>query len=143
MTSIAIEHKQAILERVEAGEYLGDIAKSYGISASAICNQLSGDPEYIVAQEYGYGSKVRAREVELEDATDAVGVSRARELASLAKWWAANGAPHIYARDKQPAVTVNLGSSYLDLLKQVDALDHPPVQQGIDQTPHTPDSGQD
>ena len=95
MTALAIIHRDEIIQRVAAGEYLASIAKDLGVAGKgqAISNVLASDPEYQAARETGLEAKLARREADLEVADPAT-VPRARELLSHARWRAEREAPH-------------------------------------------------
>lgn len=85
--SPAVLNRDAILERIEAGDRLSDIAASYGFkSHSAIVKRLQNDPDYLIAREVGVERRMEDREKDLEVADDSVTVARARDLLSHSRW---------------------------------------------------------
>lgn len=93
--AIAVIHRDDIIARVAAGEYLASIAQSLGLKGKgqSISDYLADDPEYRAAREYGLEARMAQREGELEVAPKD-DVPRARELLSHARWRAEREAPH-------------------------------------------------
>ncbi len=87
MGSIVLANRDNVIERIEKGERLIDIAESLGLrSAAAIYNALGQTPEYIAARQVALDVRMEKRERELETAEDSVQVNRAKELLSHARW---------------------------------------------------------
>jgi hypothetical protein len=114
---VAISHKDDIIARVEAGEKLIDIAKSYGLTTHAsLSKYLASDPDYQAARELGLESRMDQREEELESANDSVTVARARELLSHARWRAERECPKRWGAQNTGAtfgtggITINIGT---------------------------------
>lgn len=104
--AIAILNKQAILERLQAGEYVKDIAVSLNVTPSAIKNQLSNDPEYQDALEQALDSRMILREQMLETAPDMLSVSRARELLRHAEFRASVECPKRWGKNSDVSVQI-------------------------------------
>ena len=84
---LAIQNRIEILELVEKGERLIDIAKRYGLKThTAISNYLADDPGYKLARLNGAHTRLEAREIELENCTTMVEVSKHRDLLSHQRW---------------------------------------------------------
>ena len=79
-------HKDSILEAVMNGVELLDISKKLGVTPAAISNELAALPEYQAARTLGLEVKLRLREIELESASDMVGVTKSDKLLKLAQW---------------------------------------------------------
>lgn len=105
MTAIAITHKDDIIARVAKGDMLKAIATDLGVTPSAICNQLHDDKDYLAAREAGALVRLETQYEALEAATDAVGVSRARECFRAAAWFAEREFPGRWAQ-RPPTVAV-------------------------------------
>jgi len=86
MTSLAILHKEEILNRVSQGERLSSIAISLGISKQAISSQLTNDPDYQAAYQSFHDARLDNAEGLLESAVDQIDVARARELWKAYSW---------------------------------------------------------
>ena len=87
MIPIALENREAIIEAVSKGERLIDIAKRYGLKThSGIANHLAQDPEYKLARLNGAHTRLEVREIELENCTTMVEVSKHRDLLSHQRW---------------------------------------------------------
>jgi hypothetical protein len=86
MTSLAILHKEEILNRVSQGERLSSIAISLGISKQAISSQLTNDPDYQAAYQSFHDARLDNAEGLLESATDQIDIARARELWKAYSW---------------------------------------------------------
>ena len=86
MTSLAILHKEEILNRVSQGERLSSIAISLGISKQAISSQLTNDPDYQAAYQSFHDARLDNAEGLLESATDQLDIARARELWKAYSW---------------------------------------------------------
>lgn len=106
MTSIVLQQRDAILDRMRKGERLSDIATSLGLTShAAISMRLSKDPEYQAARIESLASRLDLRETELEGANDSVTVARARELLSHARWRAEREAPQVWGVKQETVVT--------------------------------------
>ena len=86
MTSLAILHKEEILNRVSQGERLSSIAISLGISKQAISSQLTNDPDYQAAYQSFHDARLDNAEGLLESAIDQIDIARARELWKAYSW---------------------------------------------------------
>ena len=86
MTSLAILHKEEILNRVSQGERLSSIAISLGISKQAISSQLTNDPDYQAAYQSFHDARLDNAECLLESAIDQIDIARARELWKAYSW---------------------------------------------------------
>lgn len=104
---IAVTNRTDIIKMVEQGIELSEISRQYGITPSAISNQLAGEMEYKVARVAGLEAKLSRREAELESATDQLEVSRGRELLKLAQWKLERLVSDVYGN--QPKIQVNIG----------------------------------
>lgn len=93
MTAVAIQHREAILDRLQAGKQLKAISRDLGVSPAAISQVLSKDPDYRSAMETGLAVQIETREEELEVAGNALNLARARELLSHARWRAERECP--------------------------------------------------
>ena len=111
MTALAIIHKREIIERLSAGELVKDIAKAFGISRTAISNQLANDPEYEAARIESLAARLETREDELETCDLTMpSVSRAKELLSQARWRCETEGRQIWGKQPQIVVQVNPGT---------------------------------
>ena len=110
VTAIAILHREEILNRVAAGEYLASISQSLNLAGKgqAISNALANDPEYQVAREFGLEAKLAEREKIVEDCADPRDVPRARELLSHARWRAEREAPHRWGQKSELKVDATI-----------------------------------
>jgi len=89
MTAIAVIHKDAILDRVAAGDKITDIAKSYGVTQQAISKQLLSDPEWREARMSGALARIEYWEKEIEAinaGSSQVELGRAKELLAHHRW---------------------------------------------------------
>ena len=87
MASIALQHREKIIESISQGQRLTDIAHALGYKDhSAIVHRLKDDPEYLVAREVGAEARLEARESDLEAASSSVTVARADRLLGHARW---------------------------------------------------------
>jgi hypothetical protein len=101
-------NRDVVLERVQAGEKLTDIAQSLGLKThAAIARAFRDDPEYQEARLVGVEARMEMRERELEVADESVTVARARDLLSHARWRAEREFPERWGQHNQ--VTVNKG----------------------------------
>jgi len=114
MTSIVITNKQKIMDMVELGVELSEIATKYKITPSAISNRLAQLPEYKEARVRGLESKLDAREKLLESSTDQLEVSRNRELLKLAQWKLERLHSTVYGN--QPKIAINLTTKSTEIL---------------------------
>jgi len=89
MTSVAVEHRDEIIQRMSKGEAITNIARSLGYAShTGIINRLSEDPEYQAALKAGIIAKLEQREKDLESASENVTVTRADRLLGHTRWWA-------------------------------------------------------
>lgn len=137
MPAIAILHRDTILQRLAAGEYQQAIASDLGVSPQAISNQLASDPDYQAAISASLDARLDQREIELEQATDGLGVARARELLSHARWRAERLNPARYGQRPTTAVQINMGAQGMsdDDLRRIAA----PLLRADPQPPHLTD----
>jgi hypothetical protein len=120
--AVALQHRDEILQRIEAGEYLATIAQSLGLAGKgqAISNALAADPEYQAARALGLEAKLARREQEMET-VDHDNVPRARELLSHARWRAERECPERWGQRSQVAVTAPQTSEY-EVLARIKSL---------------------
>jgi len=85
------------------------MAASLGVTAASISTAINQDPEYQAAQGLGAAHQLNRRERELEQASDGLGVQRARELLSLARWRLERMNPGVWGQTPRTAVQVNAG----------------------------------
>lgn len=106
MTSIVLANRDSIIQRLERGDRLTDIAKDLGLTShAAISMRLSKDPEYQAARIASLASRLDQRESEMEAAQDFVTVARTRELLSHARWRAEREAPQVWGVKQETVVT--------------------------------------
>ena len=110
MTALAIIHKADIIEKVAQGVKLKVIAKDYGISAPALSQQLTNDPDYKQARIMGLSQRLDDRETEVEEASDMLNLARSKELLSHARWRCETEGRDVWSK-QQPAININLGNS--------------------------------
>ena len=112
MTAVAITHRDQIIKRVAAGEYLATIARDLGLQGKgqSISDYLANDPDYRAAREFGLEAKLACREAEVESARDPRDVPRARELLSHARWRAERECPQRWGQRviAQPTAQINI-----------------------------------
>lgn len=100
MTSVAVLHRESILERLAKGEYLKDIANDLGVRSSALSQVLNTDPEYIAAREQGMSERLdnahsllaeitERRDIPLDHASDYLNLVRIREAGLKRLEWRA------------------------------------------------------
>ena len=107
--SIATEHKDEIIARMNKGEPLTGIAHSLGYADhSGIIHRLDDDPDYQAALRTGLVGKMEKREGELEKADTNVTVTRADRLLGHARWWAERLDPQRFGVKKEDGGTVNI-----------------------------------
>lgn len=120
--AIAIIHKQEIIEQLNAGQRLSDIAQGLGISHQAISKQLKDDDDYIAAMDASLDVRMDQREDEMEGANDQVAVARARELLSHARFRAERLAPKRWGKvetNQQVNLNLNLSNSTLSRMSDL------------------------
>lgn len=105
--SRVLDNKEEIIRRVEQGEELRTIAPDFNVTPAAISNKLAKDQDYRVARVAGLEDRLEQRIVELEQATDQLGVSRARELVKLAQWKLERLVSEVYGNQPKIAIQVN------------------------------------
>ena len=127
MTSIALTHRDEILERLRSGEYMKDIAISLGVTKQAISQVLHDDPEYMQAREDGMAERLdkahallaeitQNEEIKREDAKEWLDLARIREVGlKRLEWRAEREFPRRWAaktehkQDMAISITVNRG----------------------------------
>ena len=129
MNALAIIHKQEIIEQVQKGAFLGDIAQQLGVTPAAISNQLANDPEYMAAREHGIAQRLDEDYRAIRSANDMLGVSRARECFRATSWFAEREFRQRWGRDTAPSSTdTNLNTiSTLLLTQAIKSLPKPQV----------------
>lgn len=111
-SSVAIQHRQAILEQIARGVPISRIAKELGYSGhSGITERLGDDPDYQAALRAGIVGKIEQREAELESAPDNVSVTRADRLLGHARWWAERLDPARFGQRTQVDVNIDIGTA--------------------------------
>jgi len=106
MTALAIIHKQAILQRLQAGEHGVSIAHSLNITKSALSHALADDPEYQAAIEDGLDVRMIQREQEVEQSTDMFNLARAKELLRHSEFRASVECPKRWGKNADVQVMV-------------------------------------
>ena len=86
MTALAILRKDDILQSLERGELMKNIAASLGITPGAISHALANDPRYQAARESGMATQLDNWQDKLENAEDAFNLARAREAFRAVSW---------------------------------------------------------
>lgn len=115
MTALAIIHKDSILEQIRAGVRLSEIGRALGISAPAISQVLTNDPEYQQALQSFHDSRLDKAEGLIEEAQDQLNLARAREVWK-AYSWRAERLDRRYAAKQEvsgatpTAIQINIGS---------------------------------
>lgn len=98
--SVAISHREQILERLSQGEYMKDIAISMGVTKQAVSQVLKDDPEYLKAREDGMAERLdkahqlmaqvtESEEIRKEDAKEYLDLVRIREAGLKRLEWRA------------------------------------------------------
>ena len=108
MSSIAIQHRAEIIERIAAGNRITDIAASLGITQPAISNIIRRDPEFLYAKELGLEVTLDRWEREIEQIgpdSPAVMLARAERGLNQARWRAEREAPHRWGAKQQVQVS--------------------------------------
>ena len=106
MSSIVLANRDSIIQRMERGDRLTDIARDLGLTShAAISMRLSKDPEYQAARIASLASRLDQREGEMEAAQDSVTIARTRELLSHARWRAEREAPQVWGVKQETVVT--------------------------------------
>jgi len=130
MSSIVLQHRDTIIQRMQRGDRLTDIAKDLGLTShAAISMRLSKDPEYIAARIASLASRLDQREAEMEIAADSVTIARTRELLSHARWRAEREAPDIWgAKPTSTAggITINVSRDGVSIEQDRPPIDHNP-----------------
>ena len=107
MTSIALIHKQEILDRLAKGDRLSEIAQQYNISKQAISKQLKNDPDYLDVKEESFEARMEQREKELESAETMVDITRASTLLKHTCWLAERECARRWGRDNSVNIQIN------------------------------------
>ena len=132
--ALAIIHKETILAQLSAGDTLSVIASRLGISQPALSKQLAHDPEFLEAKHMAIESRlIDAEEAvanvqmpvigeneglfRMEAKLSELTLARAKIELTQANWRAEVMCKEVYG--KQPTVSLNIGSSYLDTLKLI------------------------
>ena len=128
--ALAIQRKDEILQRLEAGEFGSQIASDFGITKQALSQQLVDDPSYKAARKAGWDTRLDTHEKQIQEASDPLDLARAREAFRAASWRAEREFPERWG-SKAINVTVNTTNvdqavivSAADLLETVAAKRH-------------------
>ena len=114
MTAVAILHREEIIARVQAGEYVTKISREFGMSASTICERLRADPEYQAARETGMEVRLEKSLESIEAAGDDLNLARAREIqARRTEWRAEREFPHRWGAKQE--LTLHGGAPALQI----------------------------
>ena len=89
MTAVAIQHREQILTRIAAGEFVSNIAVSLGLERSTLSQHMRGDPVYLRAREDGYEAQLDKALAAIEAAGDDLTLARAREVYAKRLEWRA------------------------------------------------------
>lgn len=110
MAALAIERRSEIIERLQTGERVNEIAASFGITGPAITQYLSHDPEYQAARESGTERILDKAEDAIDRAEDPLSLARARESWKAKSWRAEREFAHRWGARPTTAVQVNTSS---------------------------------
>ena len=141
--AVAVTQRSEIIQRLNAGEFISDIARSFSVTPSALIQQLSGDPEYKAAREAGAEVRLTGHYSGIGQANDVLSLARAREGFKAASWFAEREFPERWG-SKAINVTVNTTNvdqavivSASDLLETVALKRHAAVrsEEIIDENP--------
>ena len=105
---------QALLDH-SGGYSLRDIASTLGLSYESLrIWMLRDQPKaYRAAQEIGLISRIVYSDKQLDDATNALDIARAREAAKFARWDAERRLPHLFGQKQE--VTHNIQQPVLNI----------------------------
>lgn len=102
MTSIALQHRDKIIESIAAGKILREIAAEFDITKQAISLALVNDPDYQAAIATRWQSKLDDGLQAIEDAVGDLDAVRAREaVLRRVEWRAEREVPHRWASRQQ------------------------------------------
>ena len=104
MTALALQRKDDILQSLERGELMKNIAANLGITPGAISHALANDPSYQAARESGIGTQLDTWQERLESAEDQFNLARAREVFKAVSWRASVEMPHRWGAKQQMQV---------------------------------------
>ena len=119
----AVKHREAILERLAAGELVRDIAASLGCSRQVITLQLAQDPEYIQAGKEAIEARMEKYESDLVSAPDGLSLARADKLLAHTRYVAQVRSPERWAPVKQALAVSTDGPSTITLVQYADSSD--------------------
>ena len=90
-----------ILDKYESGQSIVEIAEELGVSNQAVYRHLLTHygPEWRVYQSARAMADLDEQKKNMKDAADGLGVTRARELAGLAKWELERLAKQMYGQE--------------------------------------------
>ena len=108
MTSIAILHRESIIEQLAAGKRLSDVVAALGVSPQAISAVLRTDPEYRAAIEAGFAVRLDQSEQAIEDSVDQLDVARARARFQSVAWRAERECPGTWGQRSAVAIDAAL-----------------------------------
>jgi transposase-like protein len=117
-----------IFGRIEDGEPIGKIAKSFGVSRALLYKWRDRDAERIRGWEQAVKGSADARVEQASEILDECEpenpsvVALARARSDDRKWLASKLNREKYGEASGPAVTINVGSLHLDALRQMGAL---------------------
>ena len=104
--AVAVTQRSEIIQRLNAGEFISDIARSFSVTPSALIQQLSGDPEYKAAREAGAEVRLTGHYSGIGLANDVLSLARAREGFKAASWFAEREFPERWGQ-KGASITIN------------------------------------
>lgn len=113
---------EAIIDRVASGETLTAIAQELGTSRELLSQWMNRDEERAAALREARARAADAlveQTLSIADTASPAEAQLARLRVDVRQWAARSWNRAEYGQDKQPAVTINLGSLHLDALRHV------------------------
>lgn len=104
---VATVHRERILQDLQAGKYVKDIAADLGVDHSAISHALSKDPEYALHRQAGMENRLEGYQEMIDGAPDGLTLSRGREGFRAQAWRCEREFPAKWGREAMVQVTAN------------------------------------
>jgi len=123
------------IEQIANGAFLKDLSAKTGIDKRRLSEQLRKHPDYKIAKECAIEVQLDNAQNDINNASDALDIARARERFKAAAWRAEREMPHRWSA--QQTVTHEVGESFSALLEKVAAKRREALQQSqiVDVTP--------
>jgi len=133
MTSVALQHRDKIIEQVAAGNLLDAVATSLHIAAPNISKHLATDPDYRQARQIGAQLRLERAYSRLDQCAESAGAAadgnlvRAREAVWRASaWFAEREFPEAYGQRSTVQVDAAITVHVVRVEPQAPAIDITP-----------------